>query len=560
MLDRVTSTRRTLPAVDPRGLVVAGFLLALALVATTTLLFWRSADQVRRSVRHIQESVYAPLGHLDGALEANTAGEALLQRAVVATGDERNALLSQSIATAEAAARAWTSYRATALGLPGEDELAATYERDYETGKAIAGSVLVPIIQSSTPMPLPAEQVAAAELNRENLTAVQALYERESEVALDALDRQQVTERTAVVIGAAALGVMLLVAFRFALRAARHAVADGRQRAAVAELADFEGRLVRAFEFTDADDDAFRIAARSLSEALPDAAVSVVVADASQATFTPLVAAPSCGVDSVERCRAARAGVPLQFADSGSLDTCPVLAAGASAPCAVTCVPVSVAGMQAAVVQLTGPVGSPPDMGVTVPLIVRRLGDRITMMRAFAQFQLQASRDPLTGLLNRRSLEEAVGRLTADDTPYCVAFADLDHFKLLNDVHGHDIGDRALRAFAATLKASLRPDDLVGRWGGEEFVVVLPDCDQPHAIAAMDRVRAQLASDALEGSNVAVTVSVGVAVRDLAEPFEQAVARADQALHVAKSAGRDRIEAWRPRPDRTDATEAVARG
>ena len=155
-------------------------------------------------------------------------------------------------------------------------------------------------------------------------------------------------------------------------------------------------------------------------------------------------------------------------------------------------------------------------------------------MRAFTRVQLQASHDPLTGLLNRRSLEEAVSRLAADDTAYAVAFADLDHFKLLNDVHGHDAGDRALRAFAATLSARLRPDDLVGRWGGEEFVVVLPGCKQQQAVEAMNRVREQLALEALEGSSVAVTVSVGVAVRDPAELFDQAVARADQALHVQR--------------------------
>ncbi len=550
--------QRSRRAVDPRALVAAGFLLALALVTSSAMLLVRSEDQARRAVRHVQVSVEEPLGYLGDALEADTAGEALLQRAVVATGDERSALLSQSIAMAETATKAWTSYRASALHLPGEAELAATYERDYAAGKAIAGSVLVPIIQSNMPMPLPAEQILAAELDRQDLIALQAIYEREDHAALRSLDQQQAREREAVLIAAAALGVMLLMGFGFALRVARHAVADRRKRATLADLTEFEGQLIRALEFADNDNDAFRVASRALTETVPDAVVSIVVADASQATFTPTGAAPSCRVESVEQCRASRSGAPLQFSDSDALDTCPVLASGATTPCAVTCVPVSVAGMQTAVVQLSGPVGTPPDMGVAVPLIVRRLGDRITTMRAFAQFQLQASHDPLTGLLNRRSLEEAVGRLTANDTPYAVAFADLDHFKLLNDVHGHDVGDRALRAFAATLKTSLRPDDLVGRWGGEEFVIALPDCDQQQAIEAMDRVRAQLASEALEGSNVAVTVSVGVAVRDPAEPFDQAVARADQALHVAKAAGRDRVEAWRGDPPDAAVTETDA--
>jgi diguanylate cyclase (GGDEF)-like protein len=536
-------------AADPRALVAAGFLLALALVATSAMLFVRSSDERRSSLRHIRVALEEPLDHLGDALEANTSGEALLQLAVVATGEERSALLSESIAMAETAAKAWTGYRASALHLPGEPALAAAYERDYAAGKAIAGEVLVPIIQSDQPMPLPAEQITAAESNRRDLIALQAIYEREDHAALRSLGEQQLSERRGVLISAAALVAMLVVGFGFALRLAHRAVADRRERATRAELTEFEGRLSKAFDFADTDDDAFRVAARALEERFgDDTVVSVIVADASQATFAPIDAAPSCGVTSVEQCRAFRSGASLQFSDSGGLDTCPRLLSGATTPCSATCVPVSVAGMHAAVVQLTGPVGAPPELANALPLVVRQLGDRITMMRAIARFQLQASHDPLTGLLNRRSLEDAVSRLTASDTPYVVAFADLDHFKLLNDVHGHDVGDRALRAFATTLKATLRPDDFVGRWGGEEFVVVLPDCDQQEAIDAMDRVRAQLGSDAQEGSNVAVTVSVGIAVRQPAEPFDHVVARADQALHLAKGAGRNRVEAWRPGP------------
>jgi diguanylate cyclase (GGDEF)-like protein len=543
------SRRPALVRVDPRVLVALGFLLVLAVVATSAVLLVRGTDQTRRLLRHIERSVEVPLGHLDDALEANTAGEASLQRAVVATGTARAELLSQSIAAGETATKAWTSYRASALGLDGEAELAATYERDYAAGTALAGTVLVPIVQSTTPMFLPDDQVVAAERNRHNLGALRELYQGEDLATLRSLGQQQVARRNAVLLGAGVLGVVVLAGFGLALRAARRTVAQRRQQTTAARLADLEARLIRALEFTDSDDDAFRVASRALIDVRPDAGVAIVVADAALAAFTPVGSTTACGVDRVEQCRASRAAVPLQFDDSDALDTCPVLAAGATTPCAVSCVPLSVAGVQAAVLQLIGPVGAPPDLEAAVPLIVRRLGERITAMRALATFQLQASHDPLTDLLNRRSLEAAVARLAGGDAPYAVAFADLDHFKALNDGHGHDAGDRALQAFAATLRSSLRPDDLVGRWGGEEFVVVLPGCDERQAVEAMDRVRVQLAANAPGGVGLRVTVSVGIAVRDPAEPFDRAVARADRALQRAKRDGRDRVEVWRPASD-----------
>lgn len=185
-------------------------------------------------------------------------------------------------------------------------------------------------------------------------------------------------------------------------------------------------------------------------------------------------------------------------------------------------------------------------MNAPVQLVVRRVGERITMMRAFAQFELRASRDPLTGLLNRRSLADAVDQLDADDKEYAVVFADMDHFKRLNDVHGHDAGDRALRGFAHTLSSSLRPQDLCGRWGGEEFLVVLPDCRAPEAVAAMDRVRALLAQRGRDGLTAPVTVSIGVAQHDRTTSFAETVERADAALRSAKGSGRDRVVVWAP--------------
>ena len=114
-------------------------------------------------------------------------------------------------------------------------------------------------------------------------------------------------------------------------------------------------------------------------------------------------------------------------------------------------------------------------------------------------------------MLNRRSLENAVRDLRNDGVPYALAYGDLDHFKILNDTHGHEAGDQALRLFATVLGESLRPIDIAARYGGEEFVIVLPDCDTAEATSILERVRESLALTLSAGRVPAFTVTFGVA-------------------------------------------------
>jgi len=118
--------------------------------------------------------------------------------------------------------------------------------------------------------------------------------------------------------------------------------------------------------------------------------------------------------------------------------------------------------------------------------------------------------------------------------------ADLDHFKELNDTHGHDVGDRALRVFVSVFKSVLRPGDLACRYGGEEFVVALPNCDGENATRVCDRIREALALASLDGSIPVFTSSFGVAPPRLGATLQDLVAEADIALYEAKGAGRDR--------------------
>lgn len=162
-----------------------------------------------------------------------------------------------------------------------------------------------------------------------------------------------------------------------------------------------------------------------------------------------------------------------------------------------------------------------------------------------------ATTDPLTGLLNRRPLSE---RLTTEmeralryDTSVALLLVDLDHFKRVNDTHGHLAGDGVLRAVAELLNEEARSSDLVARYGGEEFLVVLPETNDEGATVLAERMRARIAEHAFrawdDGRTLRLTASIGVATFPAAriESVEDLFARADGALYRAKAEGRDRV-------------------
>ena len=154
---------------------------------------------------------------------------------------------------------------------------------------------------------------------------------------------------------------------------------------------------------------------------------------------------------------------------------------------------------------------------------------------------LQAATDPLTGLLNRRSFENRAQDLLRRRAPFALAMGDLDHFKALNDTHGHDAGDRALRVFSQTLRATLRGNDVVCRYGGEEFVILFPDHSTGEAAAALERVQQELLITVAAGAIAPFTVSFGVASSDAATTLEEICRVADSALFRAKREGRNRV-------------------
>jgi diguanylate cyclase (GGDEF)-like protein len=167
--------------------------------------------------------------------------------------------------------------------------------------------------------------------------------------------------------------------------------------------------------------------------------------------------------------------------------------------------------------------------------------------RLHGMVERQALVDGLTGLANRRAAADALhaeaARAERLETPLSVVLADLDGFKDVNDAHGHAVGDTVLRVFADVLRETLRESDVAGRWGGEEFLLLLPGADEEGAAQLAERVRVALAARDIPGvAGLRVTASFGVAEYAGETNTEQLVAAADGALYTAKRAGKNRVE------------------
>lgn len=196
----------------------------------------------------------------------------------------------------------------------------------------------------------------------------------------------------------------------------------------------------------------------------------------------------------------------------------------------------------------------PLSMVAAAILVALGVADRLREQRvALTDAERRARIDPLTGVLNRRSLIErlhaACARAQARGLPIALLFIDLDHFKAINDTRGHLAGDACLRAVIGPIQKELRMSDVIGRYGGEEFVVILSSADAPAAEAIARRIRERV--EGLEvagfGAPIRLTCSIGVASSDALNLWGEAlVASADAAVYVAKGAGRNQVHVAMP--------------
>jgi diguanylate cyclase len=180
----------------------------------------------------------------------------------------------------------------------------------------------------------------------------------------------------------------------------------------------------------------------------------------------------------------------------------------------------------------------------------QRLRDqKEALAEALARLEVLAMRDPLTGLLNRRSMMDLLAHESRAQVrhglPMCLVLVDLDHFKQVNDLYGHAVGDQVLRLFSQQARAKLRGGDVIARWGGEEFLLMLPRTEAREGIEAVQRLRDDLALLAFPDApaDFRMTFSAGLAECWQEADIQTTIDLADRAMYRAKAAGRDRTEA-----------------
>jgi diguanylate cyclase (GGDEF)-like protein len=164
------------------------------------------------------------------------------------------------------------------------------------------------------------------------------------------------------------------------------------------------------------------------------------------------------------------------------------------------------------------------------------------------ELKIMSILDPLTGLSNRRyftrAFDDELARQKRKHSQLSLIFLDIDHFKDINDTYGHRMGDEILRSMASHLRSHCRPYDCPARWGGEEFIILLPDADEDMAFLFAERIRQDFAEGLAPGIPFDLTVSIGVAQFQAGDCLESFADRADKALYHAKSNGRNNTVRW----------------
>lgn len=309
----------------------------------------------------------------------------------------------------------------------------------------------------------------------------------------------------------------------------------------------FRVQIVQALEMADTEHDVQSVVSRAMVQ-IGGMPMELLLSDPNRsalqrAVVHPIAGAPGCDVESPGNCAAVRRASPVVFEDSESLNACPRLRNRPCGPISAACVPVGFMGRSFGVLHAVAAVRKPPSPQQVAQLTTlgAQAGARIGSVRAFERTQQHAYTDALTGLRNRRALEQILADPAISSAPYAFALADLDHFKALNDTYGHDAGDKALRLFAEVLKKAIRQADHAARWGGEEFAILFAHATAGQALEVIDRIRADLAEALITAGTPPFTASFGIGDTTMASSFDEVLRVADEALYRSKNNGRDRV-------------------
>jgi diguanylate cyclase (GGDEF)-like protein len=492
-------------------------------------------------------------------IQSNSFGvksQRLFMSALDSPQDQRALLVSDSQATSTLSNARWEKYKSLAYGTGAERRLQREYKKLGLDAQAAGATVfgLVDTLNAQAYEAARADLVDLLERRRAIADDINARFYASRVLDLLAESRSGLSETrililvvfAVVLVGGVGNASLLL---RGALMTERIGEERDRERELNERRANLETQLQRGLEMEPNEEATYEVIGAALAEVRGDSPAELLVADSSRAHFRQVHSTdaigrrPGCSVTSPEDCPAASSGQTRLFLSSDRLDSCPFLRNREDGAMSAACIPVSIAGQTTAVIHTTNPAHELPDAEVQeeLELVARKAGDRIGYLRVLARTETQARVDALTGLFNRRSLEQQAREVLDRGESFVVAFLDLDHFKDLNDTFGHEIGDRALRLFARVLRDSVRPADIPARYGGEEFIVVLPDCRLSDARIVADRVRSRLQLGIAASTVPPFTVSIGLAAAEPPEGFADAVARADDALMQAKQGGRDRV-------------------
>jgi len=377
--------------------------------------------------------------------------------------------------------------------------------------------------------------------------------------ALNAKFQQQVGEARRRDLGKAGLisvAVIIVLGILFGgvgyVAIERQAAGERRRRVRARAYRTSQAEFNETMQIMRDEDEAYALVRQHLERSIPEARVMVLSRNNSANRLTaatplpeqsPLAAALADAEP--ESCLSVRLAHEYRRGEGADpLITCDICG---TAPGEITCVPSLVSGEVIGSVLVEHPKALGSEQRERVSDSVAQAAPVLANLRNLAVAEMRAATDALSGLPNQRACQDNLKRMVAHASrtvsPISALLLDLDHFKQINDRFGHGAGDDALAAVGEALTSTLRTSDFAGRYGGEEFLVLLPDTNSDGALDAAEKVRAAIARIDVPQVERGITASVGVATYPMdALDSDTLVRMADRALYAAKGAGRNRVE------------------